>query len=184
MAWAVIGIDGGLHGAVVAIDQNMRVLGCFDMPTLPVTKRRKGGKKIHANVFDASALHEKLHAMVNVLHKHGYAVAMVLERAQAMPGQGVSSMFTTGRGYGLAEMAAVSTGKPYQLVSANVWTKEVLKGCPGEAKERSLLQASRLFPRLTLTKPNGKKLSLDGRADAALLAYYGLKNVVPGEDHG
>jgi hypothetical protein len=41
-------------------------------------------------------------------------------------------------------------------------------------KERSLTIAKKLFPSLALTRPCGKKMSLDGRSDAALIAYYGM----------
>jgi hypothetical protein len=52
----------------------------------------------------------------------------------------------------------------------------MLKDMPaGDPKERSMLKAQQLFgSSLPLTKPSGRVLSLDGRADAALIACYGM----------
>lgn len=181
--WVSIGIDGGLTGAVVAVCQDLRVLGYFDMPLVEGTRRKKGGKKVHYHTYDAPELHRKLGAMIDVLRRHGYSVQVFLEYAQAMPQQGVSSVFTTGRCYGMAEMAVVALKVPYQIVHSNVWMKKVLAGLPKtDDKTRSFTQAARLFPSLPLKKPKGTIASLDGRADAALLAYYGL-SLIKEMDH-
>jgi hypothetical protein len=52
----------------------------------------------------------------------------------------------------------------------------MLKDIPaGDPKERSMIKAQRLFgSSLPLTRPGGRVLSLDGRADAALIACYGM----------
>jgi len=67
-------------------------------------------------------------------------------------------------------------GLPYDIVHAKTWTKEMLKDVPaGDPKDRSMIKAQRLFgSKLPLTKPGGRVLSLDGRADAALIACYGM----------
>jgi hypothetical protein len=183
MPWAAIGIDGGLTGAVVAVSQDLRLLGYFDMPLIEGTRKKKGGKKRHVHTYDGPELHRKLGAMIDVLRKHGFTVTVFLEFAQAMPKQGVSSVFTTGRCYGMAEMALVSHKVPYQIIHSATWMKQVFAGLPKtDDKSRSFTQAARLFPLLPLKKPKGTTLSLDGRADAALLAYYGLTQL-QGTDH-
>jgi len=178
--WAAIGIDGGLNGAVVAIDEDLSVLSVLDMPI--VESRRKGRIKSGKNIgkptvnisrsFDVREIFAGLTRIVDQARDKGYHPVIFVEKAQAMPRQGLSSTFMTGRGFGLIEMAVVATGVPYQIVTPNEWAKKMTTGIGGEPKERYVKQASRLFPGLSLRKPTGKVL--DGRSDAALIACFGL----------
>jgi crossover junction endodeoxyribonuclease RuvC len=178
--WAAIGIDGGLNGAFVAIDTELTVLSVVDMPI--IESKRKGKIKRGKNVgkptvnisrsFDVRGMHSALTHIVDQVRDKGYHPVIFLEKAQAMPKQGLSSTFMTGRGFGMAEMAVVATGVPYQIVTPNEWAKKMLAGLGGEPKERSVKQASRLFPALSLRKPTGRVL--DGRSDAAMIACFGL----------
>jgi crossover junction endodeoxyribonuclease RuvC len=110
-----------------------------------------------------------------IRHMSLLGVAVVtLEQAQAMPGQGVSSTFSTGRGFGIREGVLGALDVPYRTVRPSVWVKKVLAGLPGEGKERSIRFALRMFPGCELMPKGGRK-PRDGRADALCLAYYGVK---------
>jgi crossover junction endodeoxyribonuclease RuvC len=98
---------------------------------------------------------------------------VTLEQAQAMPGQGVTSTFSTGRGFGVWEGILGALDVPYRVVRPVVWAKRVLAGTPGEGKERSIRFAMQMFPGCGLT-PKGSRKPRDGRADALSLAYYGV----------
>jgi crossover junction endodeoxyribonuclease RuvC len=91
----------------------------------------------------------------------------VIERAQAMPGQGVVSMFEFGRGYGIWLALLTVNYIPFKEVHSRVWTKEMLSGSPGEGKERNVRAAKRLFSRWS---PQTKKE--EGLCDCILLAEY------------
>lgn len=91
----------------------------------------------------------------------------VLERAQAMPGQGTVSMFEFGRGYGLWLALLTVNYIPFQVVHARTWTKSLLEGSPGEGKQRNLAAALKLFPKWHPTKKKE-----EGYSDALLLAEY------------
>ncbi len=94
-------------------------------------------------------------------------VFAMLERAQAMPGQGVVSMFEFGKGYGIWLTLLNTNYIAYQVVHSRVWTNEMLKGSPGEGKERNYLAARKLFPKWI------PKLKKDCQyADALLLAEF------------
>ena len=77
----IIGIDPGLSGAI-AILENSKVLKIFDMPVMSEGKKNK--RQLN------SAL------LVNLLRENisdNEEISVVVEQVNAMPGQGVTSMF-------------------------------------------------------------------------------------------
>lgn len=94
----------------------------------------------------------------------------ILERVHAMPGQGVTSMFTFGRGYGRLETALIAAEIPFEEVDPRRWQKGLgisPRKTKTESKEqfkgRLRLFAQKLFPRVNVTKDT---------ADAILIAEY------------
>lgn len=167
-----IGIDPGLHGAIVAIDDNYALLFYSDCPVIANVKEKKG-KKSKTFEFAPPSMAEILRTLMG-----GYPTCRIkawLERAGAMPKQGLSSTFKTGRGFGLWEGLLAGTGLIYDIVGPRTWSKVMFEGTPlGDPKQRSLTKCQRLYPGLSLTTPHGRVLSLDGRSDAALIATYGM----------
>jgi crossover junction endodeoxyribonuclease RuvC len=157
----VIGIDPGIKGAVAAIRESDRsLIELVDCPT-----RRADGKTL----YDVP---EMAHT-IRRLSLLGEAT-VILEQAQSMPGQGVVSMFSAGRSFGLWEGILSALDVPFRTVRPNVWTKRLFTGMPGESKGkfRSIQFALRMFPGIMLTPQRGRTPK-DGRADAACLAYWG-----------
>ena len=102
----------------------------------------------------------------------------VIEKVHAMPGQGVTSMFTFGQGYGFLRACLIASGIRFQEVTPRTWQKEV--GVPAKPKEltkpehklRLLAIAQQLFPRMPLwkeKKAKGRQLAV---CDALLIAEY------------
>lgn len=143
-----IGIDPGKLGSVSVLSRG--TLYVFPTPLL-------------GDEYDASG-------MVDLLGTYKDQAFCLLERAQAMPGQGVVSMFTFGKGYGMWLMALAALKIPYQIVHARTWTKVMLEGAPGEGKERSYVMARRLFPSWDPKKKKEHEYS-----DSMLLAEYGRR---------
>lgn len=86
----------------------------------------------------------------------------MLEQVHAMPGQGVTSTFTFGRGFGKLEMALCAARIPFELVTPQKWQKAL--GCLTKGdKNVSKAAAQRLFPTLKVTH---------AIADALLIAEY------------
>lgn len=172
-----VGIDNGLYGAIVALDVNFRVVAYCDTPVVVLTKTKKG-KKHNISDFTPAAMNDALWDVINraISGAENYEMKAWLEVAQAMPQQGLSSTFKTGRGFGLWEGILAANHFRYDIVHPKTWTKTLLHDVPaGEPKQRTMIKAQRLFgSTLPLTKPHGRTLSLDGRADAALIAYYGM----------
>jgi crossover junction endodeoxyribonuclease RuvC len=165
-----IGIDNGLSGALVAVSDRGQV-EWWDTPVIDPGKGK--GKRSYA-VAEMKRLLE-----MNLYHDEKATV--FLEKAQPMPKQGVSSMFTIGLGYGLWQGICAGLGLPYELVHPRTWQKVMLRDVPGkDTKARSMIKCQQLFPDIPLMKPRGRVLSMDGRADAALIAAYGMR-VMRGE---
>jgi len=91
---------------------------------------------------------------------------VALEFQQAMPGQGVVSMFTLGKGYGMLLATCGLSGIATHLPRPAQWKKDL--GIPPKSdKDYSRQLAQRLFPDVDL------HLKKDhGRAEALLLAYW------------
>ena len=84
----IIGIDPGLSGAIAVLENN-KVLNIFDIPVMSEGKKNK--RQLN------SAL------LVNLIKeniKKKEEVAVVVEQVNAMPGQGVTSMFNFGQTFG------------------------------------------------------------------------------------
>jgi crossover junction endodeoxyribonuclease RuvC len=90
-----------------------------------------------------------------------------------MPGQGVTSTFSTGYGFGLWAGILGTLEIPFRTVRPSSWVRCVLDGAPGQGKGRSVAFASKMFPAAELVPP-GRRKPMDGRADALCLAYWGL----------
>lgn len=98
-------------------------------------------------------------------------VVCCLEKVHAMPGQGVSSMFTFGEGFGYLKMALAAKGISTTLVTPQAWQKHLgvkrRDKAGGESsahfKKRLRQIASGLFPQNSVTAET---------ADALMLAEY------------
>lgn len=97
----------------------------------------------------------------------------ILEHVNAMPGQGVTSMFTFGEGFGYLKGLLEAYGIPYELVRPQKWKKEF--GISG--KNQSIEVCKRLFPGVNLKKTDRCKKDHDGMAEALLMALYARRHL-------
>lgn len=99
-----------------------------------------------------------------------------IEKVSAMPGQGVTSMFTFGQGYGMLRMAIIAAGIPMLEVLPREWQREFglvkTKKENNKAKHKEKIRAKcqQLFPdedawRRTLTYQRSV-------CDAIMIAVY------------
>lgn len=147
-----VGIDPGKGGAFCLLAKNGSVR-FFDFP--------KDGNLYH--------YWRRLDAVINANNVQ----LCILEKVHAMPKQGVSSMFSFGMNFGIWQGFLIGWGIPFQLVAPQTWQKGLLSKSDGtDPKKRVGMAASRLFPHAELTGPKGG--FKDGRADALMMAYYGM----------
>jgi crossover junction endodeoxyribonuclease RuvC len=152
----ILGIDPGASGGIAFFSMQRGLLSIFDMPTVEV---KRGGK----NKREVSA------AMLNAIIGARDIDAAFVEKVGAMPGQGVSSMFQFGRSVGMIEGVLAALEIPTNYVTPQGWQKAV--GARG-GKDASRARAAELFPAYAA---NFSRKKDDGRADAALIAWYGAQ---------
>ena len=108
-----------------------------------------------------------------VADARGERIVACVERVGAMHGQGVTSMFTFGQGFGyiLGVLAALGIG--VQLVPPGTWKKEF--SLIGKDKTASVKACKRLFPGVSLLPTEKCRKDSDGMAEALLMAEYGRR---------
>jgi crossover junction endodeoxyribonuclease RuvC len=152
-----LGIDPGIRGglAVVSTDNGVGVLlDAIDIPTVG------GGAKERVDVM----------AVRDFIQRHGPTFALI-ERAQAMPRQGSSSGFKYGRATGALETAVALCAIPLEIIEPTAWKR--FWHLPAKDKERSRQCALEIFPVAHSLLARKRD---HGRAEAALIALYGLRN--------
>ena len=152
-----LGIDPDLGGALAVLADDGALLAVYDTPTLRLRVAR-GTKQEY-----------DLPGMAALLRPYADPGAhVVLEESQAMPGQGVRSMFTTGYGFGVWLGLLAALQMPYTRVRPVVWKKALALGTD---KEQARLRAQQRFPGADLRRKKDH-----GRAEALLLAWYGWQD--------
>lgn len=147
-----IGIDPGLTGAVGVL-QDGRFVGVEDIPTI-----LKGTGSVKQEV-DAAGLIRLLKDRCPDIDAE-----VALERVNAMPGQGVSSVFSLGDSFGCIRACVTAVRLPLNYVAPVTW-KKYFKLTSDKEQSRSL--AAKLFPDAEL---HLKKHA--DRAEALLMARW------------
>ncbi len=154
----IVGIDPGLSGGLAFYDPMMETLETFEMPTLIAGAKNKTG---HKRVLDKSELARMFDSYGSSIKK------VIIENVHAMPGQGVSSMFSFGCSFGVVQGIVAANFLPVEFIEPRKW-KSVLR-VPA-AKDGARLKANEFFPKFSA---QWSKVKWDGRAEAAMIAYYG-----------
>ena len=150
----ICGIDPGLAGAIAWISSEGDALICIeDMPVINVNGRNK---------VNASALVKLL--------KDRWADLVVVEEVGAMPGNGATSMFNFGYSAGILEGVCAALQVPLRMVRPATWKRQA--GVPAD-KGACRMMAQRYWPGANYFG----RVKDDGRADAALLAKWGINHV-------
>jgi crossover junction endodeoxyribonuclease RuvC len=152
-----IGIDPGLSGAIAIISTES--LKIFDMPTMTVERNGKAKRQV-----SAAELAEMLYLY------SGRDCHVYCERVGAVTGQGVTSVFSFGRSFGMIEGILAAFKMPVTFVPPATWVKAVGRG---QGKDASRARAMELYPS---DQDQFKRVKDDGRADAALIAYWGSRH--------
>ena len=151
----IIGIDPGVSGAICILE-NKKVIDVFDMPTMIDGKKNK--KQVNGSQL-TNIIKERLNSNKEVI--------VVVEHVNAMPGQGVTSMFNFGQSFGVIKGVCAALSLPIYFVRPTKWKKyfNLIK----TNKDASRTKVIEAYPGIS-SKLHRKKDS--NRADAILIALY------------
>jgi crossover junction endodeoxyribonuclease RuvC len=153
-----LGVDPGITGGIALVetlaDDKTMLVDAMDIPVIGT------GAKERVDIL----------AIRTWIAQHCPTFAAI-ERAQAMPRQGVSSGFKYGRSVGAIEAAVALSEIPVTIVEPSMWKR--FFRLPGKDKEAARQRALELFPAAHTLLARKKD---HGRAEAALIALFGIKN--------
>lgn len=161
-----IGVDPGLSGAVAIVRDGVELVALLDMPTV---QSGAGGSKVQ-KIVDGKALYRLLAEQpIHCKYVDGTGpiaetIYALVERTTAMPGQGVSSMYSMGHSRGVVEGVLGSLEIETYLVPAAVWKRNM--GYTAD-KEPIRRQMQLMFPTAEL-----KLKKHADRAEALAMALY------------
>lgn len=157
----VVGIDTGFSGALASLIWHRDLLvvqEAIDMPTV------KAGKK---KELDLPEIRDWLEA-INPTH-------IFIEKAQAMPGQGVVSTGRYMQSFGELIGLCVGLSFPYTLVHPASWKRAMLRDMK-KGKDASLIRVKQIYPDMHFFRKKDH-----GKADAILIARYGWQVILGGK---
>ena len=151
----IIGIDPGLSGAI-AILENNQVINIFEIPVMSEGKKNK--RQLNSALL-VSLLKENIN--------NSEEVAVVVEQVNAMPGQGVTSMFNFGQTFGAIKGICAALDLPIFFVRPSKWKKhfELINS----SKDSSRTKAIEMYPKLSNQLAKKKDVN---KSDAILIARF------------
>ena len=151
----IFGIDPGLSGAIAILEDD-KVLDVVDIPVMSEGKKNK--KQLNS-------AHLAQYIENNILDVNKTIV--VVEQVNAMPGQGVTSMFNFGQTFGAIKGISAALKLPIFFVRPSKWKKhfELLKA----SKDASRTKTIEMYPSLADKLSRKKDVN---KSDAILIARY------------
>jgi|TARA_B100001059_G_scaffold30257_1_gene24483 crossover junction endodeoxyribonuclease RuvC len=151
----IIGIDPGLSGGI-AILENNKVVNMFDMPVMSEGKKNK--RQLNS---------AQLVSLIKANIKSNEEIAVVVEQVNAMPGQGVTSMFNFGQTFGAIKGVCAALELSIFFVRPAKWKKhfELINS----SKDSSRTKVIEMYP--TLSNQLSKKKDVN-KSDAILIARF------------
>ena len=151
----IIGIDPGLSGAI-AILENNKVIKIFEMPVMAEGKKNK-------RQLNSAQLVKLLKNNIS----ENEEVSVIVEQVNAMPGQGVTSMFNFGQTFGAIKGVCAALGLPIFFVRPSKWKKhfELINS----SKDASRTKAIEMYPKLSSQLSKKKDVN---KSDAILIAKF------------
>ena len=151
----IFGIDPGVSGAISVLE-NKKIIEVYEMPTMIDGKKNK--KQINGSQV-VNIIKERLNGDNEII--------VVVEHVNAMPGQGVTSMFNFGQSFGVIKGICSALSLPIYFVRPSKWKRHfnLIK----TNKDASRTKVIEVYPEIS-SKLYRKKDS--NKADAILIARY------------
>lgn len=150
-----VGVDPGARGGLAAIDENNKILFAVPMSRENLVNYIKN---LHYDIIERND-----------------AVIACVEKVGAMPGQGVTSMFSFGKSAGFIEGVLESFEIPYQLVPPRTWKKSF--SLLHKDKKASIETCKQLFPGVNLLPTERCRKESDGISEAILMSLFAKRKL-------
>ena len=148
---AYVGIDPGQKGGIALVTHNGVLADAIPMPV--ADKEISGALLTQILETYRSDINDRL--------------VVVIEKVHSMPGQGVSSTFAFGKGYGICIGVTQALGIALHQVTPQKWKRTF--PLIGKDKDASRHQATELWPSMAV---HWKFKYQNGVSDAALIAEH------------
>ena len=130
----------------------------------------KGGIGIiNEETFMEFALPYSNEALIDICQLYQDKASVVVENVHAMPGQGVTSMFTFGKNFGYILGVLEAFQMPYARVDPRTWKHHF--GISAD-KQSSIDKCKELYPGINLLPTKQSRKESDGMAEAILLGRF------------
>ena len=151
----IFGIDPGLSGAIAILD-NKEVIDIIELPVMAEGKKNKR---------QLNSAHLSQYMTKNIIDINDTVV--VVEQVNAMPGQGVTSMFNFGQTFGAIKGVSAALKLPIYFVRPSKWKKyfDLIRS----SKDASRTKAIEMYP--SLAEQLSKKKDVN-KSDAILIARF------------
>ena len=151
----IFGIDPGLSGAIAILDEK-KIVDVVDIPTMSDGKKNK-------KQLNSAQLSQYISSNIIDINK----TVVVVEQVNAMPGQGVTSMFNFGQTFGAIKGICAALDLPIFFVRPSKWKKyfELINS----SKDSSRTKAIEMYPKLSNQLSKKKDVN---KSDAILIARF------------
>ena len=155
----IVGIDPGVSGAICIL-RNGKVSMTCDMPIM--VDGTKSKRQVNAAELANILINEKI----------GEHDKIILESVSAMPGQGVTGMFSFGQSFGVIKGVCAALKLPLHLVRPVKWKKHF--NLLNSEKDASRTKVIEMYPYISSEVSKKKDAN---KADAILIAKYFFETV-------
>lgn len=156
----ILGVDPGGTGALALLSDNGASVEVCDMPVFRVTR----GKTAKAEL--------DVHGLIDMLRRMEPNYCF-FEKVGGMTGESAASSFNFGRIAGAAEAICKAQGARFTFVAPHVWKKKM--GLVRAQKDDSRAKATDMWPGVAA---EFRRVKDDGKAEAALIAEYGRRQLL------
>ena len=149
----IFGIDPGIAGAIAILDE--KIIDVIELPTMSDGKKQKQ--------LNSAQLSQYISKNIIDINK----TVVVVEQVNAMPGQGVTSMFNFGQTFGAIKGISATLKLPIFFVRPSKWKKhfELINS----SKDASRTKAIEMYPSFAQILSKKKDVN---KSDAILIARF------------
>ncbi len=179
----IIGIDPGLQGGIAILETATYPKFKVEThsleeakPTYPVMALER--LTLHTMPLIGDKDYD-VQAIKNIFREHRDVALVCVERQQSMPGQGLSSTFKTGQGFGILIGVLSALELRYEVVPAQRWQRQLFTGLKHgqDTKISSEIVAKRLFPTTDFRRSSRARVASDGLTDACCIAEFARRTM-------